>query len=103
MNAAPTCKLITTAMAMCRPNQSPNSPPPSCPSIIPASKEELHDVILDESSGGCVDCMRTSAKEMLTVLYAAEKLDTIERRTSALVELRLCRFKFVGWVAPCDE
>jgi hypothetical protein len=56
--------------------------------IIPAINAELQFAILGASSGGCEDLINVSANDMFTVLYAAEKLEIIERRTSATAEFR---------------
>lgn len=46
--------------------------------------------VIDGSSGGWADCINASANEILIVLYADEKFDTMDNRTSAFVEFLFC-------------
>lgn len=73
----------TNEKLTCRPNQSPSTPPKICPTIIPPIKTELHNPTSD-SDGGCLHpLIKINANEILIVLYAALKLEIMERRMSA--------------------
>ncbi len=61
--------------------------------------------MLDESSVGWQDCIIVRANEILMVLNAAEKLDTMDRWISALAEFLFWTSWASGWfeVGTCED
>lgn len=86
--AAITWKHMTTAMARCRPRTSPKVPPTNCPTIIPAMSEDVHKDCCGTVIFRVLSIM-VKARLILTVLYAVDQLDSMARRISAAVLLRL--------------